>query len=475
MVFQSSRRNVLLAGSALTAATLFGCSSTGAGPTSKTSALVAPTGTASVAGLTPNPSAADLAGGPTWKPADLSGQTITMWGLNYAPHVERYKLLIEMFKKATNCEVRLQPQSFDDLSTVLVKSAGKPPDVLCFMGKAIGTMVRQKALVNLTSMYTDLGVDMTKWWYDEALSAYNYNNGEIYGVPLESSAMNTAVVRADLMDKNESKLAGLIPKGNYFESYDDLFQAAQILQVKKGDTVKIWGVNQQNWESTNIPSIMWQQGALWWDEQAGTFNFDTDAGVKAFELVVSKPYAMGIESTLAADSSSNFISGQVAIAVTGAGAAGGALQNGIEATNYVRPSAVAGQAPKFIGEGGWGFEVLTRAKNPEAAMEWAKFVTTYEAQFSFTQIYNRTNLAACRPLAKSAIYQGDGLVPTGMRRALTAVENTRFMGHGYDPTVESLISKQAGALREGKTTAKEAAAALQKAATAQQKRYASQG
>ena len=78
-------------------------------------------------------------------------------------------------------------------------------------------------------------------------------------------------------------------------------------------------------------------------------------------------------------------------------------------------------------------------------------------------------------LAKSAIYQGDGLIPTGMRRALTAVENTRFMGHGYDPTIEGLIGKQAGVLREGKTTAKEAAAALQKAATEQQKRYADRG
>ena len=51
-------------------------------------------------------------------------------------------------------------------------------------------------------------------------------------------------------------------------------------------------------------------------------------------------------------------------------AAGEGTKAGFKATNVGQPSIVAGQDPKFIGEGGWGFEIPVGAKNESAAIEF---------------------------------------------------------------------------------------------------------
>jgi ABC-type glycerol-3-phosphate transport system substrate-binding protein len=124
-----------------------------------------------------------------------------------------------------------------------------------------------------------------------------------------------------------------------------------------------------------------------------------------------------------------------------------------------------------MGEGGWGLEILKRAKNQSAAIEFARFMTTYEAQFCYSQIYSRSNMPACRPMMTSAIYAGDSPTAIGTRRALTANPNTTFKGHGYDPSAEVIIQNMIKTIREGKITPKDAAAQLQTSCTDQQKRY----
>lgn len=484
MSLQPSRRQFLVGGTTLFAGTLVGCSTSGSASGPATSAppkIIAPTGKAA-AELTPNPKPKDLVGGPNWDPPDLSGKTLTMWGLNYAPHVERYKILIGMFEKKTNAKINLQPQDDVLKQTLTSMAGGNPPDMVCLMGKMSDDVVKQGGLLDITdAVYGSAGIDMQKWWLPEPLQAYTWN-GKIYGVPVEGNAHSAVSVRVDLLEKAGSAVDGLWPgaepesawpaKGVYFESLEQMFKLAQALTEKSGDKIKVWGQNRQGWELQNLASIMWQQDTMWWDEGARAFNFNNDATIQALDAMVTKPYSMKIESKLGVGNSVNaFVAGQAALGIGNDSADGEGTKAGFKATNVVQPSIVAGAAPKFIGEGGWGFEVPARAKNQEAAVEFLKFMTTYDAQFVWSQIYGGM-APAIRAVIKSDIYQGDTLLKQGVRRTLTAGENTTFQGHGYDPQIEStIIPAIFGSLREGKIKSKEAAAELQQQCTAQQQRY----
>jgi ABC-type glycerol-3-phosphate transport system substrate-binding protein len=472
----------MLGAGALAAGMAAGCSTGGGGTNAGTEPkLVAPSGTAAPE-IELDASKADLTGGPQWTAPDLGGVTMTLWGLNYAPHVERYKLLIKRFEEATGAKVTLQPQ--DDVGKQMLTSlsGGNPPDAVCLMGKMSDQLVNQGGLLDLTdAVYGDLKIDMEKWWMPDAIGAYTWGDKQ-FGVPLEGNAHAGVGSRLDLIDAAGSEAADLFPgshkeedwpaKGVHFESFDQMFELAKLLQKKSGDKVQVWGQNRQGWEVQQLASVMWQQDTLWWDEQSGQFNLDNDATITALEWMVTKPYKLGIESRLAAGNSVNaYVAGQTALAIGNDSAAGEGTKAGFKGTNVVHPSVVPGEEPRFIGEGGWGIEVPLKAKNQAAGIEFARFITTYDAQFTFSQIYGGMS-PACRALVGTEIYQGDSPLKQGQRRLLVAGANTQYQGNGFDPQIETMLNTTIGSLREGKITSREAAAQMQKQATEQQQRYA---
>ena len=325
--FHLSRRNFLLASSALAGGMLLG---------GKALAQDAP----------------DLAGGPNWTPPDLSGQSIRMWGLNYAPHVERYQMLISKFQELTNGTVTLEPQDGSSIvSSALTSLASRnPPDVLCLMGRMSDGLVKQGGLTDVRqSVYGDLGIDNAAWWFPEALGAYSWGEA-IHGVPVEGNAHSGVSVRLDLVAAAGADLAwpGTVADADLnelnaaFASYEQMFEFAARLQ-NKGSSPVIWGQNRQGWELLNIATMMEQLGTNWFDEQSGQFAFDSEACVEALQTLVTKPYELGIESKLGLGHVVNvFAAGQAALGIGNDAAAGEATAVGLSATNVVLPSLVAG-------------------------------------------------------------------------------------------------------------------------------------
>lgn len=432
--------------------------------------------------LTPAPDPADLAGGPDWTPPDLGGQTLRMWGLNYAPHVEHYNYLIDRFGELTGATINLEPQD-DILNTSLTALAsGNPPDLFCLMGRMSDALVRAGGLLDVTdAVFGDLGIDNDAWFFPDPLQAYTFG-GRIYGVPVEGNAHAGVSVRLDLIEAAGSAVDGLWPgavpesewasgAGIGFNDYDQMYNLAAALAQEGDDGARIWGQNRQGWELLCIASLMWQQGVFWFDEESNEFSFDSDAGVEALEYIVTRPYELGIESKLAVGNTVNaFVAGQTALSVGNDAAAGEGEKVGFPATNLVQPSIIPGETPLFVGEGGWGFEIPVGARNEAAAIEFLKFMTTYEAQFTWSQIYGG-HTPACRALVNSEIYQGDSSLKVGQRRLLTAGPNTRFMGHGWDPQIYPMVGTIVDVMREGRMTARETAAELQQQIGAQQQRY----
>jgi ABC-type glycerol-3-phosphate transport system substrate-binding protein len=133
------------------------------------------------------------------------------------------------------------------------------------------------------------------------------------------------------------------------------------------------------------------------------------------------------------------------------------------------PSAVKGQEPKFVGEGGWGFEVPTRAKNMDAAVEFAKWMCTREGQVIYAQIYGGV-VPATPVVLDDPIYQGDDIVKLSRRRAIASLKNTVYYGNewGLNRTGADVPFTEC---RQGVKTAAEAVKALQQILTDNYKQW----
>jgi spermidine/putrescine-binding protein len=432
--------------------------------------------------LTASPAAADLAGGPQWTPPDLSGKTLVLWGLNYAPHVERYNMLAAMFKQKTGATVKVEPQN-DPTQAILAAVAGnKTPDVLCLMAKLSGQLVKQKALLALDDVvFKDAKIDMAKWWMPDAISSYAFS-GQHLGVPVEGSGTGFSVTgRTDLIASAGNNAMSLWPgaikesewptKGVHFDTYDHMYALATELQQTKGSKVGVWGQNRQGWDHQALTSLLYQLDVNWWDEEKGTFNLDNEECVKSIETMVTIPYGKKIESRLAVGNVVNaFVAKQTALAIGNTSCAGEGAKIKIPGENVIAPSMVPGKTPVFMGEGGWGFEIPVQSKNRDLAIEFAKFLCTYEAQFTWSQIYGGFS-PACAALQPSPIYQGSSGLKRGQRRVLVALKSTKYWGNGWDPQVTTIIGNEIDLVRTGKVDAAAASKALQKQLTAQQKEF----
>lgn len=431
---------------------------------------------------TPNPPTGRLEGGPQWQPKNLSGQKLTLWGLQYDPHVERYHLLANEFKKLTGAEVTVQPQ--EELVPKILASlaAGNPPDVVCMIGVGSAQLWKQKAMLPIDELvFQTLRIDMDKWWRPGAIGAYKWVDGKHYGVPVEDNWVGyTVTSRKDLIEKAGADAKALWPgskgeKGVWFDSYEEMFTLAEMLQKanNKGGKVKLWGLNSQGWEGHSLLGIMRSLGTEWWEPDAKKFNMASDACVEGIELLVEAPYKRGIESMLGVETQINgFVAGQVALARGNGSAAGEAWKLKIEGENVIAPHPQAGKTPLFMGEGGWGFQIPARAKNKDAAVEFLNFMCTYEAQYIFSQIYGGSP-PACSALVGSDIYEGNHPVKVGLRRQLKALENTVFLGHGYGTweNTSTVIGETFGLVREKKMKAKDASQQIQKRLEANLKQW----
>lgn len=483
-----SRRQFLVGSGALIATLGTGCRSSNtstppaAGSSSSGPPLAQPSGTL-FPEMTPKPEPADLEGGPQWTVPDLSGKEMTLWGLNYAPHVDRYKVLAKKFEQLTGAKVKVQPQDDVPKQMLTAIAGNNTPDVVCLMGKMSEHLVKQKALRDLADVvYGDLKIDMGKWWAPDSIQSYQWGDA-YYGVPVESGQVGYTVAgRTDLIGKASADVQSLWPgslpesgwdsKGAYFNSYDEVFELGKALQQKKGDKVSIWGVNRQGWQLESLSTLIWQQDVNWWDGESRTFNLDNEACVKAIETMITTPFKLGIESNLAGGNVvNNFLAGQVALGIGNGGIPGPAALVKISSEHVLAPSIVAGKAPPvFMSEGGWGFEVPVQAKNQDVAIEFARFMTTYDAQFIYSQIYGGIP-PACAALVNSEIYAGDDPIKRGIRRVMTALPRFTFYGHGRDPQSGDIAGAVFGSVRSGKLTAAQASKELQEKLTAQQARF----
>jgi ABC-type glycerol-3-phosphate transport system substrate-binding protein len=424
-----------------------------------------------IAELEPPPEAPPFDGGPSWDPADLAGQEMLLWGLQYDPHVERYGLLAETFEKRTGAKVEVQPQPSPFEAYMTAAAAGTPPDCMCMMGLHSHNLIRQQAIVPVKdAIFDPLGLDIDKWWRPGSIGCY-IADGQYWGVPTEDNwcGYNVAT-RIDLIEQvggEAQEIWDATTENTWFNSYDDMYRLAELLQqTDDAGTVTVWGLNSSGWDLHSLSSIMRSLGVDFFDSDTQTYDFDNEACVEGLRLLVERPFELGIEAVLGMSQINAFVAGQTALARGNGSTPGEGWKLDIQGENVIAPPPVAGETPLFFGEGGWGFEMAMNPPHPEVATEFMKFMCTYEAQYIFSQIYGGSPPATWGLVQPELcdIYLGDHPIKRGLRRLLKALENCEFFG--VRPAPNGPVSEAMTAMREGTMTAEEAAAQIQ--ATAQE-------
>lgn len=415
----------------------------------------------------PGPAAGEQAAAP----AAEGGKTLKLWGLQYDPHVARYQMLSEAFTKKSGITLEVEPQGWPiETKVIAALAAGTGPDVTCIMGKQLVPLLKQQALLQIDDVvFKDSGIDVEKWFNPGAIGAYAYD-GHYWGVPVEDNMEATfAGARLDFIEEAGDKVKDLWP-GNLgkdqFDSYEQLWELAKTLQkADSAGNVTTWGLSSQGWESRVLFSIQRNLGEFWWDAENKKFNLNTPAMMEALRLYITAPvFEHKIETALDVHHVDAIIAGKCAVARGDAGTAGHASRAGVQVEGFLAPSAVEGEPALFVGEGGWGFEVLANSPKVEDGIEFLKWMSSYDGQYIWAGIYGgiAPAIQEINP-ETSNIFQGDDNIKRSIRRVLKGAPNTVYYGAGFGipSEMEGIVGSTCEQIRAGQLNAEEGAAQMQ--------------
>jgi len=401
-------------------------------------------------------------GEPSWTPPDLSGQEWLMWGLQYDLHIEAYERLAKRFEELTGAKATIEPQAWPIENNIITGMAtGLVPDACCIMGKQIAPLIDQEAIESLDEMYNAIGCDINTWFGPVGLQAYQYG-GKTYGVPTEGNCVSgVSNVRLDFVE--EAGAEALWPPLNGkdgFRGFEDMFELAQALQkVDKDGNVTRWGMSSEGWDNRDLFGIMRTLGRDWWDPESRTFGLDTDEATEALYLLAYKPiWELGIEAHMAQGAEDSMMASKVALANGNVTMPPTGRGEGIPIDSCVYPSAIPGRDALFVGEGGWGFIVPSQAHHKDIGIEFMKFLSTYEGNKLYCQIYGGITSAVLSVNNDDELFPRDTLVGDAMRRAGIAQARTVYYGSGYgNPSeMEGISTAAVEKVRIGEATPKEA-------------------
>jgi len=411
---------------------------------------------------------------------DLAGQTGVLWGLKYDPHVEAYQRMADLFQEKTGAVLKVEPIDPDLAPKFLAAmAAGTQPDVMCYYGPAMVPLLVQNALMPLkASVYDAQGVDPATDFIGDSMGAYVWQ-GEIYGVPVESNGVGS-MVNVPVDEVEALGLLDTYPPTNgktFFDSYDSLYELAQALQTKDGDAVTRWGLSSKAFELESLSGIMASLGVDWWDGETKTFNFATPEATQAFELLISKPVALGIETELDQTSTQAALAGKVALSRGDGGPSVVGADAGFNFELAGAPRVKPDEDPVLIGGGGWGFMAPANAKNPALSTAFLQFVASEEGQLAYAKIYDGLLNFAWSSLADDTSRFKDPTPANAIFRASTAFTQmalrTQFFGEafGYYSECSAAASAVASEVRQGNLTAEQGAQELQKRLEAQYAKF----
>jgi ABC-type glycerol-3-phosphate transport system substrate-binding protein len=244
-----------------------------------------------------------------------------------------------------------------------------------------------------------------------------------------------------------------------FDSNEQLWDLATKLQKTDGGSITLHGLAGAGWSDNTLFGLMKELGQAWYDQTQQKFFMDSDAGVKAMDILVATPVRMKIEDELGESGQDSFVKGKVAMYRANSAFGQITTDAKFEIVGVMRPPAVAKATPQYVGEGGWGAVVLKTSKNKDVAFEFLKFQSTLEGEKLWSVIYGKTGIPAIFALHADDMYKGDSKAAVYARTWMKYLANTTYKGAGFghEPTITSIWAAISSELRTGKITTQEAA------------------
>jgi ABC-type glycerol-3-phosphate transport system substrate-binding protein len=405
-----------------------------------------------------------------------------LWGLQYDPHVAAYHRLADLFKKQTGATIQVAPQAWPlDTKLIAAAAAGTQPDVACILGCVCTDLFMQKVVMPVeNTVFKTMHINVNRDFIGDSVQAFAWG-GHVWGVPVESNA-DGGVVNVPVDAVQAQGLQSKYPPTNgqlYFANFDQLYQLGEALQVKRLGRVHRWGYSSQGWEDVSMFSIMRSLGVNWWDKEAKKYNVDSPAGVQAMQWLVETPRKLGIEGQITGSSQVDLaLAGKIALAYGNPTiATSDTAKLGYHYELSGAPRVKPGQDPLFVGQGGWGFSGLTKAKHPDVAMAFLKMMATKQAQIEYAKIYGGLMFFAWHDLVTDTARFADPS-PTSPNVKAAAVMSQLLPrtvyygeGFGYYSPVGNAVGAAAQGVREGKLTSAAAVKQIQAQCEAQYKQY----
>jgi len=178
-------------------------------------------------------------------------------------------------------------------------------------------------------------------------------------------------------------------------------------------------------------------------------------------LMAYKPiFELGIDTQLGMGGQENLNANKVAMAagnVTGT-PSGLSLDPPVNIDTCLYPPAIPGTTPQYVGEGGWGFVATTQGKNQDVALEFMKYLATYDGNKEYCRIYGGIVSSVVSVNSDLELFPPGTLLGDSMARGGKAQELTRFydVGDNNPASLIKAIGDAAEAVRVGELTPKEA-------------------
>jgi len=314
-----------------------------------------------------------------------------------------------------------------------------------------------------------MGIKTQEWYSPVAIQAYQYF-GKTYGVPVEGNAVSGFVnIRMDFLKEAGAEAEKMWPpnqKKSGFESFEDMWELAKRLQKTESDgIVSRWGLSSRGWENRHLFGIMRTLGRDWWDSTQRKFFLDTPEAVEGMKLQVTRPvFDLKIETQLDTSFVEAVGAGKVAIGCGNVVLPGLHQSMGIVEDSCIYPPAVKGKKPLFVGEGGWGFVVPKQAKERDVAIEFLKYMSTYDGQKDYNAIYGGMIPAVPLVGEDPQLFPTTNYVGRAINRVAPAQWDTVYYGSdfGNPGEMEGIVSVKIDEVRGGKYKPEEACKLAQK-------------
>ncbi len=374
----------LAAAAILAAGTIVGCGGDGGQNAAESAEAPAPAQSSEAAG---EPSAEESAAEESAKKPSGDAIELTIWHTwGAGPGLDAMQQIADNYNESNDKNIHVtlgyvasqssgNTQTMDKLMAAI--AAGSPPDVALLDNFQVAGWAAQEALMPLDDLMEGVGLTLDGV-YEWALEGSRYKD-QTYSIPYNGDS------RALFYNKDMFEAAGLDPE-NPPTTIDELTEAAEKLTIRDGSNYQQAGFIPWQFAGKPIYCWGWNFGGEFYDAANNVLTVDDPKNIEAVQWEVDFADRMGgidfvnFASGLGSGAEDPFVTGQLAMAVRGNfDISNMAVYN--PDMNYgvtPIPSKEAGKSANMIG--GWGWTIPKGAKNPEASIDFLKYLISEEAQ-----------------------------------------------------------------------------------------------